>query len=306
MRQIKKLTNLIIFTFILFTYFVIPFIGIQLNNSNTYNPSDNNEINIDLSPSSSIAQFYSYSSELEGYTGKDKSKYDIYLKECLVNITNSAQDNPTNIKIIVHFKDSLSKEDRIKVLDSVFIDYKLITNYDIISGIYLEINPNLLVENSRLIENNVAITKVYKSKNYQYPSFQEDNLQPSALDEDLYSNWWLSAVGAEDLPYDGSGVKVAVIDTGIYPHSDLTIINNSNFVLNESISNFNDDVGHGTHVAGIIAGDGSGSSGKYRGIAPGTLLINARAGNASGLQDGDIIKAMELLSTYNKITVYSV
>ncbi|MFW9901287.1 MAG: S8 family serine peptidase, partial [Candidatus Thorarchaeota archaeon] len=182
------------------------------------------------------------------------------------------------------------------MLDSVFINYKLITNYDIISGIYLEINPNLLVENTRLIENNVAITKIYKSKNYQYPSFQEDNLQPSALDEDLYSNWWLSAVGAEDLPYDGSGVKVAVIDTGIYPHSDLTIINNSNFVLNESISNFNDDVGHGTHVAGIIAGDGSGSSGKYRGIAPGALLINARAGNASGLQDGDIIKAIQWAS----------
>ncbi|MFX1568238.1 MAG: S8 family serine peptidase [Promethearchaeota archaeon] len=296
MTQIKKITNLLIFTFILFTYFVIPFIGIQLNNLNPYNPRDNDEIKLKSAPSSSDAKFYSYNSELDGYKGKDKSKFDIYLTDYLVNITYNLNDNPSKIKIIVHFENSLSKEERIKVLDSIFTDYKLITNYDIISGIYLEIKPYELIENGKSIESNSAITKICKSKNYQYPYFQEDNLQLSALDEDFYSNWWLPAIGAEDLPYNGSGVKVAVIDTGIYPHPDLTIVNNSNFVLNESISNFNDDIGHGTHVAGIIAGDGGGSSGKYRGVAPGALLINARAGNASGLQDGDIIKAIQWAS----------
>ncbi|MFX1313297.1 MAG: S8 family serine peptidase, partial [Promethearchaeota archaeon] len=54
-----------------------------------------------------------------------------------------------------------------------------------------------------------------------------------------------------------------------------------------------DDVGHGTHVGGIIAGDGTGSDGEYRGVAPGALLINARAGNASGLEEADIISAIE-------------
>ena len=296
MTKIKKQKNLTILIFILFTYFIIPSIGIQLNNSNIYNPNDIKEIKTESSQSSSDAQFYSSSNELEGYIDKDKSKFDISLIDYLANITNSPKDNPSKIKIIIHFKDSLSKEERIKVLDITFTDYKLITNYDIISGIYLEINPNQLIENKNLIESNTAITKIYASKNYQFPYFQEDNLQLSALDEDFYSNWWLPAIGAEDLPYNGSGVKVAVIDTGIYPHPDLTIVNNSNFVFNETISKFNDDIGHGTHVAGIIAGDGGGSSGKYRGVAPGALLINARAGNASGLQDGDIIKAIQWAS----------
>ncbi|MFW9785598.1 MAG: S8 family serine peptidase, partial [Candidatus Heimdallarchaeota archaeon] len=48
-----------------------------------------------------------------------------------------------------------------------------------------------------------------------------------------------------------------------------------------------------THVAGIIGGDGTGSDGLYRGVAPGVSLINARAGNASGLLEGDIVNAIE-------------
>ncbi|MFX0028599.1 MAG: S8 family serine peptidase, partial [Candidatus Hermodarchaeota archaeon] len=92
---------------------------------------------------------------------------------------------------------------------------------------------------------------------------------------------------------------VAVIDTGIYDHPALNIVDNQNFVTDESSLNYNDDVGHGTHVAGIIGGDGTGSDGKYRGVAPGVSLINARAGNASGLEEGDIIAAIDWSSKPN-------
>jgi len=294
MRKIKKSITLLIPTIIFVTYFIIPFVGIQLNSSNPYNLNSNNPFKMDLSPTSFNTKISSSDNiNLEDYSEKENSKYDTHLKEFLVNITLTKISNPEEIKIIVHFEDSISKEERVVILDSIFNDYDLVTNYDIISGIYLKINPNQLIEKENLIESNLAITKIYKSRVFQYPYIKEDDPQLSVLDEDEYSNWWLSAIGAEDLPYNGSGVKVAVIDTGIYTHPDLTIVNNRNFVTDELVSNFNDDIGHGTHVAGIIAGDGGASSGKYRGVAPGVLLINARAGNASGLSDVDIISAIQ-------------
>jgi len=91
-------------------------------------------------------------------------------------------------------------------------------------------------------------------------------------------------------------VKVAVIDTGVYEHPDLNLTANRNFVSEESIvdyDNYDDLVGHGTHVAGIIGGNGSGSGGLYKGVAPGISIINAKAGDATGLEEGDIISAIQ-------------
>lgn len=52
--------------------------------------------------------------------------------------------------------------------------------------------------------------------------------------------------------YSGKGIKIAVIDTGIAPHSDLKVAGGINKVYDD-ISSYKDDDGHGTHVAGIIA-----------------------------------------------------
>ena len=90
-------------------------------------------------------------------------------------------------------------------------------------------------------------------------------------------------MGADNLGYDGSGVRVAVIDTGIYDHPDLNVVLHENFINGESPVDTFDYVGHGTHVAGIIGSDGGGSSGVYRGVAPGVSLISAKAGDLSGL-----------------------
>jgi len=82
---------------------------------------------------------------------------------------------------------------------------------------------------------------------------------------------------------DGSGIVVAIIDTGIDKnHPDLygKIIAEKNFVDDGMTAD--DQNGHGTHCAGIIAGTGEASSGRYRGVAPGALLMNARVLNSEG------------------------
>ena len=66
----------------------------------------------------------------------------------------------------------------------------------------------------------------------------------------------------------GQGVTAAILDTGISPHPDLAgrVAFFRDFI-NGRIGAY-DDCAHGTHVAGILAGDGKMSAGKYAGIAP--------------------------------------
>lgn len=81
--------------------------------------------------------------------------------------------------------------------------------------------------------------------------------------------------------FTGKGVKVAVVDTGIDPqHPDFAgrILAFTSFVG----GNGEDDHGHGTHVAGIIAGSGEASGGKYRGVAPEALILSAKVLKADG------------------------
>ncbi len=81
--------------------------------------------------------------------------------------------------------------------------------------------------------------------------------------------------------FTGRGIKVAVLDTGIdYQHPDFAgrILAFTSFVGGDG----RDDHGHGTHVAGIIAGSGEASGGRYRGVAPEALLLSAKVLKADG------------------------
>ena len=96
---------------------------------------------------------------------------------------------------------------------------------------------------------------------------------------------------------DGNGVGICFIDTGIDPnHEQLAgrIVGWRDWVNGRATPY--DDHGHGTHVASIAAGDGTGSADadRYGGVARGARLISAKVLDSSGSgSDSDVAAAIE-------------
>jgi serine protease AprX len=106
-----------------------------------------------------------------------------------------------------------------------------------------------------------------------------------------YSMWDVAdAIGADKYwssGYDGSGVDVAIIDSGIMKVDGLDdpgkVTYGPDLSFESQADNLRhlDTYGHGTHLAGIIAGNKSG----FRGIAPGAGLVSLKVADANGAVD---------------------
>jgi len=111
---------------------------------------------------------------------------------------------------------------------------------------------------------------------------------------------------------DGTGIGIAIIDSGVSNHTDLRDSNGISRVVysQDFVGGGTDDLyGHGTHVAGIAAGNGYDSTcptcnHTFKGVAPNANIINLRVldQNGSGF-DSNIIdainQAIALKDTYN-------
>ena len=142
--------------------------------------------------------------------------------------------------------------------------------------------------------------------------------RPLSLKNDNSYESVISAVEADlasqQYGLDGTGVGVAVIDSGVANHADFRnatgtrVIHSENFV--PAATSAVDAYGHGTHVAGIIGGNGSASvagtgyNQQITGIAPNVNIINLRVLDQNGAgTDSQVIaaiqRAIQLQSQYN-------
>lgn len=119
-------------------------------------------------------------------------------------------------------------------------------------------------------------------------------------------NMYVRAVGADKVwnrvPYlQGKNITVAMVDSGIYESPDLATVGTkatSRVVaserFNSAASSSVDQYGHGTHLAGIIGGNGVQSNGAYIGIAPGVNLVDVKVTDETGMaMEADVVAGLQ-------------
>ena len=117
---------------------------------------------------------------------------------------------------------------------------------------------------------------------------EEENI---LIKKGFIMRWVKQAVGywcndIKNKKWMGKGICIAVLDTGMSRHPDLEgrAAGFKDFVGNSL--KYNDDSGHGTHVAGILAGSGKASNGLYAGMAPEASLLVGKVLDREG--NGDV------------------
>ncbi|MEM3569706.1 MAG: S8 family serine peptidase, partial [Candidatus Jordarchaeales archaeon] len=152
-------------------------------------------------------------------------------------------------------------------------DITVLETYSIISGALIEAPLGMAI--------NIAPQNYVKSITYNYKVKIHSTLHTLQATATTYSAniEQIGATRLHQLGINGTGIKVAVLDTGINTHEALPatkIIYSKSLVPGEGTEDLN---GHGTHVAGIIAGY---CEGKYVGVAPGALLLNIKILDKNG------------------------
>ena len=129
----------------------------------------------------------------------------------------------------------------------------------------------------------------------QVPMLDVSSKAVRARPSDLYS-----PLTTGDLGFDGSGVNIAVLDTGVdntlHESFRSRVVYGVDFTGATVIYGLDpDDIdGHGTHVAGIALGTG-GQSGTYQGVAPGAGLVDLKISKLYGDISGNLEAALEWL-----------
>ncbi|MDD4653681.1 MAG: S8 family serine peptidase, partial [Methanothrix sp.] len=249
--------------------------------------------------------------QVEGLSFAADKKIDPYLKKFLAEEAHGRAGEERVPVIVMLNADAPSSQ------DSLFSD-GLAANKDLSVRYRFNLIPGLAGEASRRAIREIAESKwvsgIYYDAKAQISS-NESSREPSAegsATQDGHNDGYFSPariIRADRLwekGINGTGITVAVIDSGIDKnHPDLIgkVVAEKNFLADEITAD--DLLGHGTMVAGIIAGSGAASNGSYSGIAPGAKLISVKVIDGKG--DGkvsDIIAGIEW-AVYNGADIIS-
>ncbi len=176
-------------------------------------------------------------------------------------------------------------------------DLNDLRNIGIVGGTQFRALPMISVSTTR--DNLIAVShlsrvrSIYGNRTLNLnsdPYFKTTQIQRVSTDKDLQQQ-------NAGMPVSGRNVTVAVLDTGVNStHNDLAgrVVQNVRLLDTQSaavgfinptpVENvINTDLanGHGTFVAGVVAGSGVNSGGKYNGVAPGAKILGLSAGDLS-------------------------
>ncbi len=171
-----------------------------------------------------------------------------------------------------------------------------------------------------------AVTRLSENNGVRWisidaPAINQEAPCPTCIDSSILQNtynktvradkaWtkWNASIGQYAPWIEGNGVGVAVVDSGInasvgdFGENGSRVIVQQNFA--SSSNSAADNYGHGTFVAGVIAGDGGSSNGSYVGIAPEANLISVKvSGDTGSATTSDLINGLQWIldnkATYN-------
>ena len=114
--------------------------------------------------------------------------------------------------------------------------------------------------------------------------------------------------------FDGRGVNVAVVDSGVDgTHPDLRnrVVKNHKVVFDRVVEcpnpcDSDTSSGHGTHVAGTVAGDGTFSDGYYRGVAPGAGIVGYSTGEGASVLIASALASFEHILDHPELNIVAV
>lgn len=220
------------------------------------------------------------------YTHLRKQRGDFVKNKCLILLVSffmffipnfsTAFSNNADVKfidkekVIITFKDKIDYEIINKYNGEVLNEYK---NFPSIT-----VNMPSFLVNDLKIDNLPNVLSIEKSIKVQ-------------LNEE-YVDWGIPKTKTDvmwDSTYTGKDVKIAVIDSGIeYYHEDLNVVSGISFITEaDGNTDYDDYNGHGTHVAGIIAGQHNGVG--VKGVAPDSKIYAVKVFDESGTSDASYI-----------------
>ena len=203
----------------------------------------------------------------------------------LINPTDEEQLTPEKggppdglVKVLIGFKEKPGAAQQAMVRG---VGGKIKYTYHIVDAIAASIPEKAIVA----LQNNPNVTHV------------ELDIKVYALEEELDNSWGVEHIGAGDVHAfnKGSGVKVAIIDSGVdYTHEDLDDNFDPDLLGYDFVNNDNDpmdDDGHGTHVAGTVAAEDNESG--VVGVAPEAKLYALKVLEGGSGNYSDVIAALQ-------------
>jgi len=136
--------------------------------------------------------------------------------------------------------------------------------------------------------------------------WSDSHIQMASAGTTQYDTWdpnlaWRKAIRLGQVDENGAGVTVALLDTGVSDVPDLGNRVDARIDFTPNGDGY-DEYGHGTHLSGVIAGNGSASGGKWRGVAPGAHLVSVKVAGSDGSTDVSVvIAALQWIVTHKDV-----